>query len=117
MPTDLIWPVNLTLRLLAHAGRLEMIQMKTLRIWVSVLAALVCMTIGATAHASHFRYGNITWKVPDPIAAPQTVQFTVTAGWRDTLADSITLNFGDGASTNVASTDGSAVDLVKYESG
>jgi len=90
-----------------------MIQMKTFRLWVSVLAALVCMTIGATAHASHFRYGNITWAVPDPVGAPQTVKFTVTAGWRDTLADSITLNFGDATNATAAGTQiGSGTDAA-----
>jgi Cys-rich repeat protein len=61
-----------------------------------MLAAIVCLTIGATAQASHFRYGNITWRVPDPVGAPRTVEFTVTSTWRAAAVDGTALDFGDG---------------------
>ncbi|MCA9620915.1 MAG: hypothetical protein KC731_17960, partial [Myxococcales bacterium] len=70
--------------------------------YVRSLAALVfaCATLllAARAEASHFRYGNIAWKVPDPINAPLTVEFTVTHGWRSDFVDSVLLDFGDGQS-------------------
>ncbi len=76
---------------------------RKLRLWVSMLAAIVCLTIGATAQASHFRYGNITWRVPDPVGAPRTVQFTVISAWRTAFIDGTSLNFGDGV-TNAFTT-------------
>jgi len=73
---------------------------------VAVSAALVLFALlGATSHAeaSHFRYGNISWSVPDPVGAPRTVRFTVEVAWRSNFApvDSTNLNFGD-ATTNGA---------------
>lgn len=76
------------------------------RLAASVAAALFVL-LGAANHAeaSHFRYGNISWTVPDPVGAPRTVRFTVEVAWRSTLTDSTTLQFGDGTNNgNVAGT-------------
>src|SRR3954470_15200212 len=50
-----------------------------------------------TAHASHFRYGTISWTVPNP-AQPLNVLFTVDVAWRSNYlpVDSTNLDFGDG---------------------
>ncbi|MFO0547414.1 MAG: MopE-related protein [Polyangiaceae bacterium] len=54
----------------------------------------------APAHASHFRYGTISWRVPDPQNAPRTVEFVVQQAWRTALLDCYNLNFGDGQTGN-----------------
>jgi MYXO-CTERM domain-containing protein len=78
------------------------------RLVVSAALALFAL-LGATNHAeaSHFRYGNISWTVPDPVGAPNTVRFTVEVAWRAALTDSTILNFGDG--TNNGSVTGTLV--------
>ena len=50
------------------------------RVW-PVLAAILVLSFSAEAWASHFRYGNITWK-PRPDISASTVEFTVTSSWR-----------------------------------
>jgi MYXO-CTERM domain-containing protein len=71
---------------------------RTLKWIVSLMIACVAVLATQRAEASHFRYGNITWTITDPVNAPETVEFTVTHGWRSDFTDNITLNFGDGAS-------------------
>ena len=72
-----------------------------LRGWFKSVLVLAVMLVGfaysAPAAASHFRYGTISWKVPDVVNAPLTVEFTVTTAWRSTLPDGTFLQFGDGA--------------------
>ena len=53
------------------------------------------MLLSNVALASHFRFGTITWTIPDPVAAPRTVRFVVTHGWARGSESSVTLNFGD----------------------
>ncbi|MEZ4299829.1 MAG: DNRLRE domain-containing protein [Polyangiaceae bacterium] len=65
----------------------------------AALAVLATLLFAREAHATHFRYGNISWTVPDPVNAPKTVKFTVTTAWRATAVDPVTLAFGDGASS------------------
>ncbi len=44
-------------------------------------------------HASHFRYGHISWtRDPDT----RTVTFTITTAWRHDFIESIDFNYGDG---------------------
>jgi hypothetical protein len=57
---------------------------------------VVGLLASRTAEASHFRFGTINWKVPDPQNAPFTVQFTVQHGWRATAGNAVQLEFGDG---------------------
>jgi hypothetical protein len=64
---------------------------------IPLLAVLAALLWNRTAHASHFRYGTIGWAVPDPQAAPLTVRFTVTLGWRSDSLDGASLDFGDGS--------------------
>ncbi len=63
-----------------------------------LLIATLLVTLGwsQTALASHFRYGTIYWRVPNPIAAPRTIEFTVQQAWRSSFLDCSELNFGDG---------------------
>jgi hypothetical protein len=67
-------------------------------LWALLAAAFVTL-VAPSAFASHFRYGNITWRLPNPQSAPLTVEFTVTHGWRSTLTDGFNLNFGDGTTS------------------
>ena len=71
--------------------------MTKLRILFALLASLCALLLFTPdAHATHFRYGNITYSVPDPINAPTTVRFDVVVAWRQAFVDSTTLVFGDG---------------------
>jgi MYXO-CTERM domain-containing protein len=68
---------------------------------LKVLLALVAsfslfFLFSREAQATHFRYGNITYTVPDPINAPKTVRFDVITAWRADFVGSTTLVFGDG---------------------
>jgi hypothetical protein len=64
----------------------------------SFAAMLVALLFTSTAEASHFRFGTISWNVPDPMAAPRTVRFVVQHAWRAGAANAVALNFGDGTS-------------------
>jgi hypothetical protein len=66
-----------------------------LRRLLPLLVILGGLLFSRAAEASHFRYGTIAWTVPDPVGAPRTVQFTVTAAWRSDYVDGTTLQFGD----------------------
>jgi len=65
-------------------------------LWMMVMAAATFLYT-QDAQATHFRYGNITWRVPDPQANPQTVELNVTIGWRSNGLGTVALNFGDGS--------------------
>jgi len=68
-----------------------------IRRFLSLLVVLCGIFASKAALASHFRYGTISWTVPDPQNAPLTVKFTVTSAWRGGSPDATDLNFGDGA--------------------
>ncbi len=76
--------------------------MSKLKVLLALVASFcVFFLFAEDAHASHFRSGNITYSVPDPINAPKTVRFDVVAGWRADAVDgsgfaATDLNFGDG---------------------
>lgn len=83
--------------------------MSKLKHFLAVLFALSTVLLASTsAHATHFRYGNITYTVPDP-SLPRTVRFQVNVAWRSSYlpVDGTTLAFGD--STTNPSTVGSAI--------
>ena len=63
-----------------------------------LLVALSGLAAPATLFATHFRQGEIRWRVPDPTNAPLTVEFEVRVAWRSSFIDTVTLNFGDGGS-------------------
>jgi MYXO-CTERM domain-containing protein len=68
--------------------------------WISALVlTLAGLMVSEDALASHFRYGNITWRLPDPVGAPQQVELTVTIGWRQGQVNltPAPLAFGDGS--------------------
>ena len=71
--------------------------------WIfSVTLAFVATFAAGEAEASHFRYGNITWDLPDPTNDPLTVEFTVTVGWRSTFNNpAFVLQFGDGQNSGL----------------
>ena len=64
---------------------------------VGLFALTLCIVLCAqTVHGSHFRYGSINWRIPDPANAPRTVEFTVTTAWRsDFLDEPSPFRFGD----------------------
>ena len=65
---------------------------------------LLCCVLGlglaAPAQASHFRYGDIAWRVVQSDVSGRTIEFKVNAGWRLGAANPISLDFGDGTSAN-----------------
>ncbi len=71
------------------------------RLLCTLICALGVLLVANTAEATHFRYGNITWRLPNPTTAPQTVEFTVTIGYRASASNALkstSFNFGDGGS-------------------
>ncbi len=83
---------------------------------VALLAALCVVLLAPRAEATHFRYGNITYSIPDP-SNPRTVRFEVTTAWRAAFVGTSALNFGDGF-TNAATEGvevGSGVDASGLE--
>ena len=76
--------------------------MSKLKVLLALFASFtVAFLFADDARASHFRYGNITYSVPDPVNAPKTVRFDVVAAWRADAVDgtgfsATDLNFGDG---------------------
>lgn len=70
-------------------------------LWGNRLSALLTLIAiwgwSASADASHFRHGTVQWRIPDPLGAPLTVEFTVTSSWRSTFIGTTNLNFGDGS--------------------
>ncbi len=87
------------------------------RVWANRFAALLTLVgiwgWSATADASHFRHGTIQWRIPDPLGAPLTVEFTVTTSWRSSFIGSTNLNFGDGSNngSDVGTTIGTGTDV------
>jgi MYXO-CTERM domain-containing protein len=90
-----------------------------LKPFLAALAALFALLLASRAEASHFRYGNITWTVPDPVNAPLSVRFDVTVAWREDypFIDSTTLNFGNGKTNppNAGATIGTGTDAAGLE--
>ncbi|UQA61149.1 MopE-related protein [Polyangium aurulentum] len=78
--------------------------------FLAALAALWVLVLTQRAEASHFRYGNITYKIPDPIGSPLTVRFDVVTAWRSDYGSANTttpLYFGD--NTSNPPTDGAII--------
>ena len=72
--------------------------MSKLKHFLAVLFALSTVLFASQrAEASHFRYGNISYTIPDP-SAPRTVRFQVTTAWRSDFIGTTTLDFGDNIS-------------------
>lgn len=65
------------------------------KLLLPALVVLGCLLSSRDAFASHFRHGQISWLVPDPVGAPRTVTFTVTTTWRAANVGSTNLQFGD----------------------
>ncbi len=49
-----------------------------------------------SAEASHFRYGDISWRVVESDPTGRTIEFKVNTGWRLNAVNTIYLRFGDG---------------------
>ena len=70
---------------------------------LAVLAALCVVAFAGRVEASHFRYGNITYTIPDPVFAPRTVRFDVVTAWRDPTTTPIpSFEYGDGQTVTSA---------------
>jgi MYXO-CTERM domain-containing protein len=80
---------------------------------LSLLAFLVVIGVARPAEATHFRYGHISYRQPDP-SDPRKVDFEVLVAWRSSYlpVDCSTLNFGDATSNpcTIGVTAGSAFD-------
>jgi MYXO-CTERM domain-containing protein len=59
------------------------------------------MLLTTTARAGSFRGAAVSWRVPDSIGAPNTVEVSITTIWDQPTTDTTTadLDFGDGASS------------------
>ncbi len=82
---------------------------------IPLLVTLCALLFSNVALATHFRYGTIFWKVPDPINAPNAVKFTVQTAWRQAAPGNTSLDFGDGSPANPATLGnliGSGTDLA-----
>lgn len=77
------------------------------KLLVPFLVLVGCLLSTTDALASHFRHGQISWYVPDPVNAPRTVRFTVTTTWRANSIGSTVLQFGD--NTNNGSQQGTSI--------
>jgi hypothetical protein len=75
---------------------------------IGTLLALALLALPATASASHFSYGQISWEQ----AGGNTVDVTVTTAWRSSFLDGVFLQFGDGGSANLSV--GSATNLGTF---
>ncbi|MET4074347.1 HYR domain-containing protein [Hymenobacter sp. UYCo722] len=62
-----------------------------------LLTCLLGLGSLSSTWASHFRYGDISWRVVQSDVSGRTIEFKVNAGWRLSAANSIYLNFGDGS--------------------
>jgi MYXO-CTERM domain-containing protein len=92
--------------------------MSKLKRFLAVLFALSTVLLASQrAHATHFRYGNISYTIPDP-SAPNTVRFEVNVAWNTAYqpVDSTSLAFGDGTTnpSTVGSLIGSGVDATGH---
>jgi hypothetical protein len=68
---------------------------------LAVFAAVAIILSSQAAHATHFRYGNLSHTIPDPDSAPRSVKFEIVSAFRTsyTTGFDISLRFGDGALT------------------
>lgn len=82
---------------------------------------LLLLVLANKAEASHFRYGNISWRVVGSDASKRTIEFKISQAWRGTpaLGESpygSTLDFGDNTTQDfaVAATAVNATDNYYY---
>jgi hypothetical protein len=65
---------------------------------LGALMALAVFAMPATASASHFRYGQMSWQQ----TSGNTVDITVTTAWRSSFLDGVFLQFGDSGSASLS---------------
>lgn len=71
--------------------------MSKIKAFLAFLATVFVLVLSSPAEATHFRYGNIRYTIPDP-NSPLTVRFEVVTAWRAEFVGTSTLEFGDGSS-------------------
>lgn len=76
--------------------------MSKLKAFLAFVSTVFVLVFTSRAEATHFRYGNIRYTIPDPVSAPLTVRFEVVTAWRAAFTDSATLIFGDGTNNGSA---------------
>lgn len=79
------------------------------RLWYQLLytTSLVLGLLLVTAQsveASHFRYGDISWRVVESDPTGRTIEFKVNTGWRLNAVNNIYLYFGDGSGASMSRT-------------
>ncbi|MBK9261517.1 MAG: hypothetical protein IPM54_17135 [Polyangiaceae bacterium] len=72
--------------------------MSKFKAFLAFLAAVFVVVFTSRAEATHFRYGNIRYTIPDPVSAPLTARFEVVTAWRAAFVGTTVLQFGDGGS-------------------
>lgn len=70
--------------------------MSKFKAFLAFLATVFVLVFASRAEATHFRYGNIRYTIPDPDSAPLTVRFEVVTAWRAAFLGTTVLQFGDG---------------------
>ncbi len=66
----------------------------SLLVWFAFIATLL---MALPASASHFRFGTVSWTVPNPMQ-PRTVRFVIQHAWATANIGSIVWDFGDASS-------------------
>jgi hypothetical protein len=59
---------------------------------LAVFSAVAIILSSQAAHATHFRYGNVSYTIPDPGHAPRSVRFEVVAGWRSEFTSGLDIS-------------------------
>ncbi len=80
---------------------------------IVVWAALFTLLFAAQAQAASYRATNLTWRVPDPVGAPLTVEMAVTFSFQTgSGAPTTSVDFGDGfvSPATLGSSTGTAFD-------
>lgn len=62
------------------------------------------MLFSFTTVASHFRYGDISWRVVESDPSGRTIEFKVNTGWRLNATNTPYLYFGDGTGSSMSYT-------------
>ncbi len=77
----------------------------------------ILLLLAVLTQASHFRYGDIAWRVVQANSTGRTIEFKVNAGWRLNVFDPISLSFGDGTAAMVPITYASINGQYSYGTG
>lgn len=81
----------------------------------AVVMLLLLLTSGL--YASHFRYGDISWRVVESDPTGRTIEFKVNTGWRLNAVNTPYIYFGDGTGASLAPTLTNVNGVYTYSTG